>query len=237
MSLLVELQLEHASLFGSTSLMYVFCHPFLTLIPVFPPSLPIALYLQHPPSAPPPPPVVQGWVRGGRGVALVVGCGGRCLGIERRGAWPPVCLGAPNESMIHGARGSHRDRIRGALSNRSPERGKRYLICVPRRQLPLGYVCVCYTRFWICQKTVAVRPALKLPHPQKMCSKSYQFDFYLFYFIPFPNICDKQDFNILWFHLCCVVMLQQIWSFKLKRHSRLPDAILRLLCWSEFVRV
>lgn len=88
------------------------------------------------------------WCRGGSErvggwrLGLVVGWRGRCLGIERRGAWPLVCLGAPNESVIHGTRGSHRDGIRGALSNCSPERVKRYLICPPRRQLPLGFVCV-----------------------------------------------------------------------------------------------
>lgn len=58
------------------------------------------------------------------------------------GRGPLVCLGAPNESVIHGTRGSHRDRIRGALSNRSPERVKRYLICPPCSQLPLCTVCV-----------------------------------------------------------------------------------------------
>lgn len=121
--------------------------------PLFPPSLPVpslsSRFISRIHSlsrVPPPPPVVQGWVRegGGRGggSGLVVGWWGRCLGIERRGAWPLVCLGAPNESVIHGKRGSHRDRIRGALSNRSPERVKRYLICPPRRQLPLGSVCV-----------------------------------------------------------------------------------------------
>lgn len=59
--------------------------------------------------------------------------------------------------------GSHRDGIRGALSNRSPERGKRYLICLPRRQPPLGSVRarahVCLTHFRISLRTVAVCPA------------------------------------------------------------------------------
>lgn len=87
------------------------------------------------------------WRRGGSekmGVEVV----GWCLGIEQKGAWLPVCLGALNESMIHGTRGSHRDRIRGALSKHSPETGKRYLICPPRQQLPLrvcthAHVCLC----------------------------------------------------------------------------------------------
>lgn len=79
------------------------------------------------------------WRRGGSektGVG-VVGC---CLGMEQKEAWLPVCLGALNESMIHGMRGSQRDRIRGALSKHSPETGQRYLICPPHQQLPL--VCV-----------------------------------------------------------------------------------------------
>lgn len=69
------------------------------------------------------------WCRGGS--ERVGGCGGgggwwgRCLGMERRGAWRLVCLGAPNESVIHGTRGSHRDRIRGALSKALPRDSKK----------------------------------------------------------------------------------------------------------------
>lgn len=112
---------------------------------------PLPLFLLHP-SLPRSPPALRSlhlplWRRGGSekmGVEVV----GWCLGIEQKGAWLPVCLGALNESMIHGTRGSHRDRIRGALSKHSPETGKRYLICPPRQQLPLRVracvrACVC----------------------------------------------------------------------------------------------
>lgn len=106
------------------------------------------------------------------GVEVAVGWGRPVSGhgVEG-GAWLPVCLRAPNESMIHGTRGSHRDRIRGALSNRSPERGKRYLICPPRRQLPLGYVCVC-----VCSEYVRrLVPPCPTPKPKRIlqsCSKT-----------------------------------------------------------------
>jgi len=115
---------------------------------------------------PPPPP------QRGRGRRL--GCRGLCLGIERRGAWSLVCLGAPNESVIHGTRGSHRERIRGALSNCSLERVERYLICPPSRQLPLGSVCV---PLWMCQKVVG-RGGWKTPHEtqkkEQSCCKTDQ---------------------------------------------------------------
>ena len=69
------------------------------------------------------------WCRGGServgGVWRWRGWWGRCLGMERRGAWWLVCLGAPNESVIHGTRGSHRDRIRGALSKALPRDSKK----------------------------------------------------------------------------------------------------------------
>lgn len=140
--------------FFCDSQMYFFSHPFsrshfraasapfisLCLLPLF------MLYLSHPLRVP-----------GSSTSPCGAGVGRRRWGWRWRwageagvwassggGAWPPVCLGAPNESMIHGTGGSHRDRIRGALSNRSPERGKRYLICPPRRQLPLCVrACVC----------------------------------------------------------------------------------------------
>lgn len=133
--------------------MYFFCHLFvhfhffLASIPsISLRSLPLfMLRLSHPlsvlgtpsPHTPPSGAGVgqKGWrgIRGGE-TGVWASSGG--------GAWTLVCLRAPNESVIHGTRGSHRDRIRGARSNRSPERVKRYLICPPRRQLPLGSVCV-----------------------------------------------------------------------------------------------
>lgn len=140
------------------SLMYFFCHLFshshfcfASISPPSPPSL-HALSLAStllsrvsPPHPPPNPPPL--WCRGGSERVEVVGV---LWWAGEAGVWassgggrgPLVCLGAPNESVIHGTRGSHRDRIRGALSNRSPERVKRYLICPPCSQLPLCAVCV-----------------------------------------------------------------------------------------------
>ncbi|KAK7905248.1 hypothetical protein WMY93_017855 [Mugilogobius chulae] len=60
-----------------------------------------------------------------------------------------ACLpGAPNESVIHSTRGSHRDRIRGALSNCSPERLKRHLICPPCRRY---HHSLCVSAAYVCE--------------------------------------------------------------------------------------
>lgn len=104
-----------------------------SLSPSFIPHFPLSLSLRCTS-----PPVVQRWVREGGGSS-----GSWCLGMEQEEAWRPVCPGALNESMIHGTSGSHRDRIRGALSKHSPETGKRDLICPPHQQLTLLSACVC----------------------------------------------------------------------------------------------
>lgn len=176
----------------SCILSVIFSRILISVWPLFPPSLSIpslsSCSISHIHSlsrVPPTPPVVQGWVReggsGGGGLGLVVrGGGGAMSGHRAEGAWPLVYLGAPNESVIHGTRGSHRDRIRGALSNRSPERVKRYLICSPR----CSYHWALCVSLWVCmlfcecvRRLLAIGREYTPPHPHpkgkiQSCSKT-----------------------------------------------------------------
>lgn len=177
------------------SLMYSFCHLFshshfgLASIPsISLHPLPLfMLYLSHPLSvsgssnSPCGAGVGQrGWEwRWGLGFGGE-GWGGAMSGHRAEGAWPLVYLGAPNESVIHGTRGSHRDRIRGALSNRSPERVKRYLICSPR----CSYHWALCVSLWVCmlfcecvRRLLAIGREYTPPHPHpkgkiQSCSKT-----------------------------------------------------------------
>lgn len=80
------------------------------------------------PPPPHPPHSMKGWVCNGGGIGggsvLALGVFRPMSGHQAEGAWPLVCLGAPNEYMIHSTRGSHEDRIKGVLPNCSPESKK-----------------------------------------------------------------------------------------------------------------